>query len=223
MRIAPDRDVFRRAFDPRMVFDALAGFGGMEVVCDTSQVPVFDALDPLDCHLQWVITLDTDATDQAIVETLDSFLADHEFRIGRPGETTATATDEPAATIDAAGPDAEASDGDAASAAAGPSAPAAPPAGGGGGAGSGNGSGAASGSGQPSARRTGGGTIRVDLDRIDKLMNLVGEIVITQSMLTERAGVLPKREAASFVDALSRSPARRASCRTTSWRCAPSR
>ena len=33
-------------------------------------------------------------------------------------------------------------------------------------------------------------------------MNLVGEIVITQSMLSERATVLPKREAAAFVDAL---------------------
>ena len=51
-------------------------------------------------------------------------------------------------------------------------------------------------------RRPSGGTIRVDLDRIDRLMNLVGEIVITQSMLSERAGVLAKREAASFVDAL---------------------
>ncbi len=33
-------------------------------------------------------------------------------------------------------------------------------------------------------------------------MNLVGEIVITQSMLSERATMLPKREAAAFVDAL---------------------
>ena len=51
-------------------------------------------------------------------------------------------------------------------------------------------------------RRPSGGTIRVDLERVDRLMNLVGEIVITQSMLSERAGVLAKREAASFVDAL---------------------
>ncbi|MHB2169729.1 chemotaxis protein CheA [Alsobacter sp. R-9] len=201
VRIAPDRDVFRRAFDPRMVFDALGVFGGMEIVCDTSQVPAFDALDPLDCHLVWVITLDTDASDQVIVETLDSFLADHEFRIARPGDAVAeeasASIDIPLIPLDAH------ADADAAPvpATAGPAAPP-PPASTGGGNGGAPGNGSGSGSGQPPARRTGGGTIRVDLDRIDRLMNLVGEIVITQSMLTERAGVLPKREAAAFVDAL---------------------
>ena len=201
VRIAPDRDVFRRAFDPRMVFDALAGFGSMEVVCDTSTVPPFGALDPLDCHLVWVLTIDTDASDQSIVETLDSFLADHEFRIGRPGETGAeeptaeAASDVPTIPLDAH------ADEDAPQAAS-ASAPAATPPAATGGNGGGAGPAATSGSGQPPARRTGGGTIRVDLDRIDRLMNLVGEIVITQSMLTERAGVLPKREAAAFVDAL---------------------
>jgi two-component system chemotaxis sensor kinase CheA len=199
VRITPDRDVFRRAFDPRMVFDALATFGSMEVVCETTKVPAFDALDPLDCHLVWVLTIDTDASDQAIVETLDSFLADHEFRIGRPGETSmgdaAPAVAEAAPLIPL---DAHAEGEATASPAAAPAA--LPPAGAGGG--SGAAPPGAPASGQPPARRTGGGTIRVDLDRIDRLMNLVGEIVITQSMLTERAGVLPKREAAAFVDAL---------------------
>ena len=199
VRITPDRDVFRRAFDPRMVFDALASFGSMEVVCDTAKVPAFDALDPLDCHLVWVLTIDTDATDQAIVETLDSFLADHEFRIGRPGETSSGDAAPSAEAVPLIPVEAHAH-GEAAVAPA--PAPAAPPPAGAGGGGSAAAAPGGLANGQPPARRSGGGTIRVDLDRIDRLMNLVGEIVITQSMLTERAGVLPKREAAAFVDAL---------------------
>jgi two-component system chemotaxis sensor kinase CheA len=47
-----------------------------------------------------------------------------------------------------------------------------------------------------------GGSVRVDLDRIDKLMNLVGEIVITQSMLVERARVMQVGEGARLADGL---------------------
>ncbi|WP_197282473.1 chemotaxis protein CheA, partial [Bosea thiooxidans] len=42
-----------------------------------------------------------------------------------------------------------------------------------------------------SARQRQAVSVRVDLDRIDKLMNLVGEIVITQSMLVECVRSLP--------------------------------
>ena len=47
-----------------------------------------------------------------------------------------------------------------------------------------------------------GGSIRVDLDRIDKLMNLVGEIVITQSMLDQRLLSLSVAETMHIADGL---------------------
>ncbi|WP_293853354.1 chemotaxis protein CheA [uncultured Alsobacter sp.] len=193
LRIAPDRDVFRRAFNPRMVFDTLASLGSIEVTCDTSKVPTIDTLEPFDCCLSWSVRLETDASDQVLAETLDSFLADHEFRIVRDGEDDVpvigeieAAAPETAAAVqpdDAGANPAAAAEKPVAAAAAQATAPP-----------------LANGSGP--VRRHGGGTIRVDLDRIDRLMNLVGEIVITQSMLTERANVLPKRDAAAFVDAL---------------------
>jgi two-component system, chemotaxis family, sensor kinase CheA len=190
LRIAPDRDVFRRAFNPRMVFDALEALGSIEVTCDTSQLPTLESLEPFDCYIAWSVVLQTDASDQVLIETLDSFLADHEFRIVREGaddegapaaQQAAPAEAAQAAAAQPSEPATAAADKPAATA------PAAPVA-------------LASGTGP--ARRHGGGTIRVDLDRIDRLMNLVGEIVITQSMLSERANVLPKRDAAAFVDAL---------------------
>lgn len=62
----------------------------------------------------------------------------------------------------------------------------------------------------PPALTTDGGTIRVDLDRIDRLMNLVGELVIGQSMLNQRlqnAGIgrhSPAQEALGTLGTLTR-------------------
>ncbi|MCP8937823.1 chemotaxis protein CheA [Alsobacter sp. SYSU M60028] len=184
VRITPDADLFRRAIDPRVVFEALAGFGALELTCDTSAIPPLDSLDPLTCHLAWTAVVNTDATPGAIVEAIDCFLADHEFTVldgsdADHASAPANQGDTPSPQADAVAQPGPAASADAAAVAKPePAAVTAP------------------------GRRAGGGTIRVDLDRIDKLMNLVGEIVITQSMLTERATMLPKREAAVFVDAL---------------------
>jgi two-component system chemotaxis sensor kinase CheA len=189
VRIAADRDLFNRAVDPRAVFKALATHGAIEVTCDTSAVPPVGAIEPLDCYFAWSVALDTDHLDDAIVDTLEMFLADHEFRL--EGEQAADAAPMPEApassppvliatteSVDA--PETKADLPAAAPAPAAAAAPAAP----------------------TIAKRPAGGTIRVDLDRIDRLMNLVGEIVITQSMLSERANALAKRESQAFVDAL---------------------
>jgi two-component system chemotaxis sensor kinase CheA len=207
IRIAPDRDLFRRAIDPRMVFDALRTLGEIEVTCDTSNVPALAQLDPFDCHLQWTVTLQTASPLEAIVDAMEMFLSDDEFSMEEdapaPVATAKPAAPKPslAETVTGAAPkpaapapvaelqavaEAPAPVGTAAAA------PAPPPI---------VGQGAPAPAAGPQ-RRVGGGTIRVDLDRIDRLMNLVGEIVITQSMLSERATGLPKREAAAFVDAL---------------------
>ena len=189
IKIVPDKGLFKRAIDPRMIFKALSTLGELEVTCDASAVPPVALLEPLDCHLTWSLVLLTEAQTDVIVETLEMFLADDEFLLGDSGSPSTVeiapapvVTQSVAETVAAAAPVAT-HDVDHAPAPA-PAAAgtiAAPP---------------------PVARRTGGGTIRVDLDRIDRLMNLVGEIVITQSMLSERAIGLAKRESASFVDAL---------------------
>jgi two-component system chemotaxis sensor kinase CheA len=51
-------------------------------------------------------------------------------------------------------------------------------------------------------------SIRVDVDKIDRLVNLVGELVITQAMLIEQSGALPADQYPSLVqgvEALARS------------------
>jgi two-component system chemotaxis sensor kinase CheA len=209
IRITPDRDMFRRALDPHMVFDALKSLGEAEIVCDTSAVPPLAQLDAFDCHLVWNITLQTASQLEPIVDTLETFLSDDEFSVREDAPAPAAAAAKPklslAQAVSAGQPSQAAHAAPAAAAEAmkavaetpdQPVAEASEPAAAIGG------QGAISPLAPIAQRRVGGGTIRVDLDRIDRLMNLVGEIVITQSMLSERATVLPKREAAAFVDAL---------------------
>lgn len=189
--ITPEKEFFRRAIDPRMIFEALKHLGEVEVTCDASKVPVISSLDPNDCWMRWIVEIETEQSREHVIEALESFLADEEYSF-----TDTEAEDDAAAGLDlheAPKASGETRSADASSVEAAPQgapSPANAP--------------APTGAVPPPVvqRRASGGTIRVDLDRIDRLMNLVGEIVITQSMLSERAGVLAKREAASFVDAL---------------------
>jgi two-component system chemotaxis sensor kinase CheA len=194
IKIVPDRDLFRRAIDPRTMFRALATLGAVSATCDASAVPSVAAIEPMDCFLTWTVTLDTEQQDEAIVDTLDMFLGDDEFSLeasftpkaagpATPASSKLEQLDVAATTDAAAGHEPAANEPAGSPAAAVANLQALQP-------------------NAPHAKRAAGGTIRVDLDRIDKLMNLVGEIVITQSMLSERANAFTKRESQAFVDAL---------------------
>ena len=155
IKIAPDKGLFKRAIDPRMIFKALRMLGELEVTCDASAVPPVALLEPLDCHLTWSLVLLTESQTDVIVETLEMFLADDEFLLGDSGGAGApeampapVVADSRTETVAAAAPVAEhAADHAPAAAPVAAGTAAAPP---------------------PVVRRTGGGTIRVDLDRIDR-------------------------------------------------------
>ncbi|MFZ4531223.1 MAG: Hpt domain-containing protein, partial [Alsobacter sp.] len=89
IKIAPDKGLFKRAIDPRMIFKALRTLGELEVTCDASAVPPVALLEPLDCHLTWSLVLLTEAQTDMIVETLEMFLADDEFLLGDSGSSNA--------------------------------------------------------------------------------------------------------------------------------------
>ena len=56
---------------------------------------------------------------------------------------------------------------------------------------------------KPAAKTSAASSIRVGIDKIDKLINLVGELVITQSMLTEEGSKLPSESAEKLHEGLS--------------------
>ncbi|MDR6873253.1 two-component system chemotaxis sensor kinase CheA [Bosea sp. BE125] len=211
LRISPESDLFRRVIEPRVVLGSLPAEDIVSVVCDLSQVPMLETLDVTDCHMRFVVTLRTELSVEDIYSRFDFTLAAEEFEIETLSPPAANDDAEPAEEAPAA-PEAEVSANVAADLSAilarlGPAPTSAPepdiqptatpvaapvqaiaeaapapsraPAA------------RAPANDAAAARQRQAVSVRVDLDRIDKLMNLVGEIVITQSMLVECVRSLP--------------------------------
>jgi two-component system chemotaxis sensor kinase CheA len=211
LRINPESDLFRRVIEPRVVLASLPEEDIVSIACDLSQVPPLETIDVTDCHMRFVVNLRTELTAEEISSRFDFTLATEEFEIEVLAAPASPANDDAvpaAAAVSAPAP--EVSEGVAADLSAilaklGPApaavaqpdiqpaaapaappvqavveaaptarAPARPPA-----------------NDAAAARQRQAVSVRVDLDRIDKLMNLVGEIVITQSMLVECVRSLP--------------------------------
>ncbi len=175
--LTPRADLFRRLVEPPQMLQPLEAFGEPRLRCDLSGVPALDALDPALCHLRFEIELETAALREQIEDVLERCFDGDEIAIlplGAP--TTAQAGSAPPAPPGPAAPpsaDLSASAQPAAAFGHGGSHPSAAP------------------EPHPRSRLAPTRTIRVDLDRVDRLMNLVGEIVITQSMLIDRSRNLP--------------------------------
>ncbi|RXT48182.1 hypothetical protein B6S44_24260 [Bosea sp. Tri-44] len=201
IKITPEADLFRRVIEPRVAIGILPAEEIVSVACDLSHVPPLEALDVTDCHMRFEVMLRTALSAEEIVSKFDFTLANEEFEV----EVLADAEIETAPAVPAEVPQSVAADLSAILARLGPSADAAPepdihpvaavvPVA------------AAAVAAAPAAprapvrpaandtvaaRQRQAVSVRVDLDRIDRLMNLVGEIVITQSMLVECVRSLP--------------------------------
>lgn len=209
LRISPEADLFRRVIEPRVVLAALPAEDIVSVVCDMSHVPALETLDVADCHMRFVVTLRTELSVEEIYSRFDFTLATEEFEIEVLEEAAVAPAAAPQAAPVAAAPSQEVPAGVAADlsailaklgpaptaapepdikpapapvAAAAPVQEAAPAV---------RAAARAPANDAAATRQRQAVSVRVDLDRIDKLMNLVGEIVITQSMLVECVRSLP--------------------------------
>ncbi|CAD5246106.1 Chemotaxis protein CheA [Bosea sp. 62] len=209
IKITPEADLFRRVIEPRVAIGILPAEEIVSVSCDLSHVPPLETLDVTDCHMRFTVMMRTELSADEIVAKFDFTLANEEFEVEVLAEAEAAA--EPvAAPAPIAAPEVPqnvAADLSAILARLGPAADAAPqpdiqpaaapavapvaaaPA-------TATAPAAARAAARPvsneaAARQRQAVSVRVDLDRIDRLMNLVGEIVITQSMLVECVRSLP--------------------------------
>jgi two-component system chemotaxis sensor kinase CheA len=178
----PSADTYAKGNDPAPLIRELERLGPCEIALDDSTLPAFDELAPEGAWLAWTITLATDAGEAAIRETFEFVSDDCELRIApeiSPETIAAPApllplplldlppTDPAAATAE---PNPEpqhrdqSSDGLADSQARDKT---------------------AAKTASASSAQT---TIRVDLERVDRLIDLVGELVINQAMLAQRVG-----------------------------------
>lgn len=170
----PEQDLLKGGNDPGRLFRELGTLGDLTVKADFSKLPKLQELDPECCYISWALTLNcTNPVSRSQIEEVFDWVADEcKLEISSPeGESTDSADctgeqsveDQAPANPPAQQP--EARDRPEANVKSKPK--------------SGN---EGAGSKAPAAKRE-GGSIRVGIDKIDSLLNLVGELVITQSML----------------------------------------
>ena len=190
IRFKPVASLYAKANDPLLLFRELATLGELTCELEADGLPLLDALEPEEAYLGWTLRLQTDAPLGAVREVFDFVDGDCDLQIEDAHTAPALAAvaapaDEPMVDIAAliarvtafADPPvgADETHAPAAAAALDPPRPPAPvhvtpPA-------------AAQ---DRKGEAVGAPTIRVDLERVDRLIDLVGELVINQAMLTQR-------------------------------------
>jgi two-component system chemotaxis sensor kinase CheA len=180
---APRSGLYRKGNEPMRLLRELSRLGEMTIVCDASGLPKLEDLDPEGAYLVWRIELGSDGGSAAIEEVFDFVVDDCDLAIvPQSGATGQSETDGPP-SIDAQAPeppiDVQAPETTAAAESEQPESgsvvpiePSHP---------------AEKGGGEPPKREAAAtATIRVDLERVDRLINLVGELVINQAMLSQK-------------------------------------
>jgi two-component system chemotaxis sensor kinase CheA len=201
----PYRELFARGNDPLRMMRELAELGELKVEVDTSALPSFADLDAQSCYLAWKLELAGDVAEDAIKQVFEWAEGDCDLELRRVGAETTAAPVVAATTTDAAAvtagaptqvpasnivadailsgntPAAEEPKHEPAAPAAAAATPAAAP----------------TLTAVPSAKQDASigavgdsGSIRVSVEKIDELMNTVGELVITQAMLSQLGAVL---------------------------------
>ena len=177
----PHADMFRSCNDPLRIFRELGRLGDLKVECFGAEVLDFATLDPESCHLAWQLTLTGPATRAQVMDVFAWVESECELAIAplTPAGTDAAQAPLPNVVVFEQPPAAFPA---AATAAPTPPTPdpvptAATPL---------AESADAATLERATARKTGAApdaSIRVSIDKVDTLINLVGELVITQSML----------------------------------------
>jgi two-component system chemotaxis sensor kinase CheA len=167
IHFVPQAALYAKGNETAVLFRELGKLGRLTSTCDTSRLPLLGDLEPGESYLAWHLELETEAEESALAEIFEFAGWDSELSIElRPAAVYEapvyeTVVDEAAFGLDEAMPP-----------------EAAPKA-----------SVAQQNDQHPDlvkAAAVGSPTIRVDLDRVDRLIDLVGELVINQAMLNER-------------------------------------
>lgn len=175
LRLCPDRHMFRRIVEPRHLIQQLESFGAITVKNNLSEIPDIESIDPEQCYLQLECHIKTEVSAEVIKDLCLQSFDEEEFTIINQAPAVISAKNAPARNMPIAGHDNHA-----------PVISKVQTAGT---------------LGLPPGRAA-TTTIRVDLERIDKLMNLVGEIVITQSILADQIGKFDMTESSKLAEGI---------------------
>ena len=153
----PQEELFSTGNEPLLILRELARMGALEVTADCSRIPAISELNASQCLLGWTLTLTTDAAEADVWEAFEFVRDLSDIQITSfPVASKATQVATPAVMHTVAEEAATVT---------------APPAG--------------EKKAEEPAKTAAAATtsIRVDLEKVDKLVNMVGELVITEAML----------------------------------------
>ena len=218
--IRPKSDLYRKANETALLLRELSRLGPIQATLDDSALPALEFIDPEAAYVTWSVRVETEQGEEAIREVFEFVDGDCDLEITRgeapvadvlaslldiaapapAPEAAPVAVEIPAEAppVSAVGPAAEAAPLAAPMPVSAP-APAAPP--------------VAANAPAPAAAKPaqidvpgpGQSVIRVDPERIDRLIDLVGELVINQAMLAQRVGeygIAPSSNLAMGLDEL---------------------
>ena len=154
----PKSHLFKTGNDPLRIFRELDGMGTLAVEADLSRLPAFESFDSESCYVSWSATLKGGASEAAVHELFDWVRDDSDIEIVSASPAL------PVSVVEA--PPATGASLVAAMAAA-PVAGTEPK------------------GGVRTAAGSEGTSIRVDISKVDALINMVGELVITQNILRQ--------------------------------------
>ncbi|HWJ88693.1 MAG TPA: chemotaxis protein CheA [Pelagibacterium sp.] len=186
IRFAPFATLYERANDPLLLLRELALLGTMTVTAELAPIPALAEFEPFGVYCAWIIELASETvTEDAIREVFEFVDGDCAITIERSAAVASTLEPDEFPSFALLAEEAQAertfiASGEpdeiiaepalvapvASKDVTGPSAVAPAESGGG--------------------RAVGMQSIRVDLDKVDRVVNMVGELVITQSMLTQQ-------------------------------------
>ena len=199
----PKPDVLKKSIDPGFLLNVLRSMGKLDLTAETAAIPALQDLQHDDFHISWSGTLETESPRQEIESIFAPVAAECEFQItdmtpaAAAPAPAAEPAPQPAAPVAAApvapAPVAAAPAVPPAPVVAAPSAPPPPQEA------SGNGKEARA----AAAKQPSSVTIRVELDKIDRVVNMVGELVIAQAMLHQVIDELPEQTSARISNILS--------------------
>jgi two-component system chemotaxis sensor kinase CheA len=162
----PHQNILRTGNDPYRILRELSELGEMEARCDTSGLPVLDAFEEEDFYLSWEVLL-KEPVERREIEDIFEWVEDEcDMAIMPLVDESVVAEVESTAVVETV---VEQAPGQAAATVT-PIKSAVKSA-------------AGKSSASSAGKSKGGGSIRVDTAKIDSLINMVGELVITQSML----------------------------------------
>jgi two-component system chemotaxis sensor kinase CheA len=194
----PRRDLYAKGNEAALLLRDLSRLGEMSINCDTSALPALDKMDPEGSYFAWTASVKTTKSEEDVRTVFEFAEWDCDLEV-KLQEATSSDEDLPMipvpfdlsalddATDGNAADEAKASEDDASAAvAAAETASSIARAAGAAARAERKDTAAAAAQNNAAASAAGAGqTIRVDLDRVDRLINLVGELVINQAMLSQ--------------------------------------